>query len=234
MTSVAPLRILCLHGYMQNGQVLRRKTGVLRKKVKDIAELVFVTAPFDVPMPTDITEEERARLQRLYDSEGGELHPYAWWFAKGTPARYEGFEEAMRQIRSVLAEQGPFDGVLGFSQGAVFASLLASIYSRPDEPLRLDSRHPAFRFAILISGFPSRCPSHSYLYERPIQCPSLHMIGLGDTVVLPEGSEKLANTFENPTVYRHDGGHVIPTNAAGRNTLFEYIQQFHPQSNLHI
>jgi hypothetical protein len=67
-------------------------------------------------MPTDITEEERARLQRQYDSEGGELYPYAWWFLKDGE-RYEGEKVSFEYIGKVLDEQGPFDGLLGFSQG---------------------------------------------------------------------------------------------------------------------
>jgi hypothetical protein len=39
MTLVKPVKILCLHGYMQNAQILRRKTGALRKKLQNIAEL---------------------------------------------------------------------------------------------------------------------------------------------------------------------------------------------------
>lgn len=48
---LAPLRILCLHGFMQNAAILRRKTGALRKALRrggtDMsANLYFLDAPF--------------------------------------------------------------------------------------------------------------------------------------------------------------------------------------------
>ncbi|RKP27755.1 serine hydrolase FSH [Syncephalis pseudoplumigaleata] len=204
MSVSTPLRILCLHGYMQNGQVLRRKMGVLRKKLKTTAELVFVTAPHPVPMPANITDEERARLQKLYDSD--ELHPYAWWTASDDGTKYRGADEAFDKIKTTLAQEGPFDGIFGFSQGAVFASMLASVYGVPDHPLRCGSRHPAFRFAIMVSGFKARSPDYHALYAPAIQCPSFHVIGKEDTVVPATASETLAELFERPTIYRHDGG----------------------------
>ncbi|KAI9593604.1 serine hydrolase FSH [Syncephalis fuscata] len=215
MSTSAPLKILCLHGYMQNGQVLRRKMGAVRKKLKNVAELVFITS-----------SHPQARLQKLYNSEGGELHPYAWWFGSEDGLIYRGAEESLKQIRDVLAEQGPFDGIFGFSQGAVFASMLASIYSKPDHPLRYGSSHSAFQFSMLVSGFKARSPDYASLYETPIKCPSFHAIGAEDLVVPSAASEALAKLFDNPTVYRHDGAHVIPTNAAARLAFTEFIKPF--------
>lgn len=36
--SINKLRVLCLHGYTQNATMFRKKTGVMRKSVDDIAE----------------------------------------------------------------------------------------------------------------------------------------------------------------------------------------------------
>ena len=40
------MRILCLHGYAQNGQFFRSRTGGLRKAIKPAAEYVFLDAPY--------------------------------------------------------------------------------------------------------------------------------------------------------------------------------------------
>lgn len=42
---MAPLRVLCVHGYRQNGGSFREKTGALRKLLKKHAELVYLSAP---------------------------------------------------------------------------------------------------------------------------------------------------------------------------------------------
>ncbi len=44
-----PLRILCIHGYRQNGSSFREKTGALRKILKKQVELVYISAPQQVP-----------------------------------------------------------------------------------------------------------------------------------------------------------------------------------------
>ena len=36
-----------------------------------------------------------------------------------------GFDTSLQLIRKTLEEQGPFDGLMGFSQGAAFAAILA-------------------------------------------------------------------------------------------------------------
>ena len=48
--SMTPLRILCLHGYRQNGHMFREKTGSLRKLLKkQVAEFVYIDAPHVIP-----------------------------------------------------------------------------------------------------------------------------------------------------------------------------------------
>ncbi|XP_049785816.1 esterase GA18864 isoform X2 [Schistocerca cancellata] len=50
-------KILCIHGYRQNGDVFKQKTGALRKVLKKHAEFVFVTAPMRVP-PLETSEPQ--------------------------------------------------------------------------------------------------------------------------------------------------------------------------------
>lgn len=47
--AAVPLRILCIHGYRQNGNSFREKTGALRKLLKKQVELVYISAPHQVP-----------------------------------------------------------------------------------------------------------------------------------------------------------------------------------------
>lgn len=54
-----PLRILCLHGYRQNGTMFREKTGSLRKLLKKhVAEFVFIDAPHIIPAQDNTNEQD--------------------------------------------------------------------------------------------------------------------------------------------------------------------------------
>jgi hypothetical protein len=65
------LRILCLHGYLQNSEVFRTRIGSLRKALKSRAEFVFVDAPFPA---------EPANAQAVADSGGATgSQGLSWW-----------------------------------------------------------------------------------------------------------------------------------------------------------
>lgn len=41
-----PLRVLALHGYLQTGQILRERTGPLRRALKKRVEFIFLDGPY--------------------------------------------------------------------------------------------------------------------------------------------------------------------------------------------
>ncbi|CAO3568016.1 unnamed protein product [Mortierella alpina] len=149
------LRILCLHGYTQNALSFTKKTAAFRKSLKDIADLVYVTAPHIVPIPTLETPEERE--QDELDNLEPEAVPYGWWTSSPEKPQYKGFDESLKGLRDVLEKQGPFDGVMGFSQGASMASILQLLLERPHlSPVMATCKHAPFKFAIIVSGFEPR------------------------------------------------------------------------------
>ncbi len=64
------MRILCLHGYMQSGAIMRAKTGALRSALKGVAELVYVDAPNRV---TEVPQRIREMMQASQGA-GGSRH----------------------------------------------------------------------------------------------------------------------------------------------------------------
>ena len=62
------LRMLCLHGYTQSGEVFRDRTGSTRKALKSAVDFVFPDAPHKA---TNV----------LNDADGNPLPPtgLAWW-----------------------------------------------------------------------------------------------------------------------------------------------------------
>ena len=211
---MAKLRVLCLHGYRQNETIFRERSGAFRKLLKRHIDFIFISSHQVIPQPENLARTE-------VEQERG------WWFS--TPERtYNamdktdvslGYEDSLKLVREVFKTQGPFDGILGFSQGAAFASLLCSIQNKPDCPIR-------FKFAILIAGFKSLLSPHAHMYRDLIDVPSFHTIGETDAVISTQASEDLLTVFNNPTAYRHSGGHYVPASPQLRSVLLKFLAPF--------
>ncbi|KAI8145334.1 serine hydrolase FSH [Fennellomyces sp. T-0311] len=239
MSGTNKLKLLCLHGMIQNSTVFRKKTAVLRKKLEKVADLVYVTAPHLVLDLEYTTEVHRIAAAEPLAHEGSsineELKPFGWWQPMSnhpnTPdGYYQGFQESIESIKDVLIKQGPFDGVLGFSQGACLAAILSELLENRTlipELIPGDFAHPAFRFAIIAAGFkPQSQEATDALFQSKIKTPSMHLIGDADTVISPERMMALADAFADPVVFRHAGGHLVPTNAASKNEVFAFVSKF--------
>ncbi|XP_071157615.1 esterase OVCA2-like [Mytilus edulis] len=217
MSNEQPLKILCIHGYRQNGKVFRERTGAFRKIIKKHADLVFITAPNRVP-PLE-TDGGAADSTVDIDARG-------WWFSRSEDNYYnpldytdssKGFEDSLQCIIQTFEEQGPFDGILAFSQGAAFLSLLCSIQQKEtDSPIKFD-------FAIFVSGFKSRQKEHAKFYDITIEIPTLHVFGETDKVIAKEMSEDLLQCYKEPMVLQHTGGHFIPAASAQKKKYLEFL-----------
>ncbi|KAK3278159.1 hypothetical protein CYMTET_13886 [Cymbomonas tetramitiformis] len=230
--TVPKFRILCLHGYLQNEEAFRHRTGSLRKALKSKAEFIFVDAPVTaVPLAAD---DEQACGG---DSTVG-VGLRGWWVAGENNdealAKNEGAQGVSPRVRPSQSKQaigwdtsseflsqvsdtlGPFDGVLGFSQGASVAALLLA-----------QNRLPTVKFAILISGFlPVDAELRKFVtHPGAIRIPSLHVIGENDTLVPRDRTQELENIFECPCVFAHDGRHMVPSNAEFRNIVKRFVEQ---------
>jgi hypothetical protein len=183
----AATRVLALHGYHGSAQILRQQIALLSAALPADTELVLVDAPSL--------------------SQGD----YGWW--------HDGFRgwERTRDWVLDLAAREHFDGVLGFSQGAALAGLLAALqHSDTTTGLR-------FQFAVMVGGFTSHEPQHAALFERSITLPSLHVMGASDGIVAMHDSLRLADRFEDPVIIQHPGGHVIPSAASITSRIARFI-----------
>lgn len=116
----------------------------------------------------------------------------------------------------MLEGEGPFHGVVGFSQGATLAGMVASIFepgrTRPKELEGCE--HPPFDFAIAYAGFlppPETNEGEIYkLFEPKIATPILHFVGTLDYVVVEARTEAFIQRCEKAEVVRYPGGHFVP------------------------
>ncbi|KAG1469671.1 hypothetical protein G6F56_003122 [Rhizopus delemar] len=233
MTDTKKLRILCLHGMVQNATVFRKKTSVIRKKLDKMADLVYVTAPQMTVDPQYTSEAHREAAADENAPEEGK--PFAWWHPYKnddnnltSDGYYRGFKESIEYLKDVLQKQGPFDGIFGFSQGACLAGvMLVALENRKALPLLKDLDHPDFKFGMLAAGFkPSSQKATQGFWEHKISTPTLHMIGMEDTLIPPELQQTLVDQCVDPVVIRHAGGHVVPSNAPSRNETVAFVSKF--------
>lgn len=204
------LRILCLHGYRQNEELFREKTGSLRKQFKKYADLVYISAPL-VP---NVESEERGDVR-------------AWWFSRENDhfssndvcSTATGFEKSVSLVYDYVHRNGPFDGILGFSQGASMAHLLLAMEQNNEIKL-------GFRFAILFSGFLSLSSVHAHYRCITLEIPTLHIYGTGDQVVAHDKSEKLKSMFSDSQVIAHGGGHFVPPLSKYKEVFSAFLEKF--------
>jgi pimeloyl-ACP methyl ester carboxylesterase len=105
---MSDLRILCLHGYHGNAEIMRRQMAALASSISDV-EFVYVDAPSLA------------------------VGDFGWWHS---PAN--GWDRTREWALDIFTTQPRFDGVFGFSQGAAFTGLLAGMQQEPGSTIRFD------------------------------------------------------------------------------------------------
>ncbi|KAJ2059859.1 hypothetical protein GGI17_004132 [Coemansia sp. S146] len=148
------LRVLCLHGYTQTAQKFRDRTGPFRRSLKNELDLYYITAPH---LATEFNEG------------------HAWWnhVPHDKDRIWTEVKVSLDLISRVVAEEGPFDGILGFSQGAGMAAIAMAML--PEIKLK---------FAILVAGFmPDMRQFVESLANGRISVPTLVVVGEKDEIV---------------------------------------------------
>jgi len=227
--------VLVLHGYSQNATIFSKRLGALRKQCGKSVDFVFVDGP-KVLQPVDLVgatpgpgaTSTATTLDALGASEAIEpnTESRAWWTWNNTKSNALGLPESLALLRDVLKTR-TFDGVLGFSQGAALAALLAALLERPHAypPFLIDGQppHPPFKFCVAVSGFRLSEPIADAIYGTSFSTPTLHIIGRNDIIVVEERSQSLIKISANARVEEHDGGHFVPSKGNWRKFLAAYL-----------
>jgi hypothetical protein len=130
--------------------------------------------------------------------------PYFSWHP--IPNTTANIQQGMEDIKEYIAENGPFDGAMGFSQGGgmLFGLMLEHQILHPFEPA-------LFQVAIFICGSISMAHQQLVAKGLRIKVPTAHILG-GRTDPMYEESVKLRDACDKDmrTEYEHDEGHCIP------------------------
>ncbi|KAL1519792.1 hypothetical protein AB1Y20_023299 [Prymnesium parvum] len=169
-------RVLCLHGFRSNADMLSVQ---LRPYITNHGEFEFVFAN----APRSSTGEPEVGIPP-------QVETFEWWGTGNVPYKdawktgFDGFDEAL----AALNASGPYDGVIGFSQGGGVASLVSSRWyigfspveppTTPSSPLGQDIR-PSLLFYD---------PNEEYVSQ----------------------AQSVKSRFKHAEVQTHTFGHVVP------------------------
>lgn len=165
--STSSLPLLALHGWRTNGKILTTQTAALRYHCG--INIIAPNAPFAAQGPPD------PGISMVYPNHDY----YQWWIRRDdlnqADPPYEGVEESLNYLVDIIKNQGPFKGIIGFSQGTAMVTLLMSRLQYLSEN-NLISKSLIPKFTILICGIPPPLPLHLESSNWPI-----HSLGLTST-----------------------------------------------------
>lgn len=207
------LRILCLHGYNGSASTLKYQIRGLASAMAPYADLVFIDAP-------SLFEGDFGWWHAVQDNRSGESDHAIGFGDK----YYKGFARTLDAIVKTFQDQGPFDGVFGFSQGSALTGILAGL--RAPDGIATKDKPLIFDFAMMVGGFPSADKKLARLYQNleSYDLPTLHIIGRSDSIVAPKLSRDLAARFPAALILEHSGGHVIADSDAVKAEVVKFLQ----------
>jgi hypothetical protein len=191
-------------------QIFRAQLGKLATRLdqEQNVELVFV----------DGTIETECHEQMIGMFQG----PYYSWFptpSENMVVNYESAKPSLDFVQEIIEEDGPFDGIMGFSEGAGLALALLLRHSI-DHPL--DPSYAIFKFAIFFSCVGSN--DVRVQWDSKLNIPSLHILDKMDSL-LATGTSTAACEPGSSRVIFHNRGHFIPRDSATINEMIVAIQE---------
>lgn len=193
---MAKMRFLCLHGYQQTAAMMQAETPflqqLLEQTINDQVELVYATGPHP-STPTAAGEPT-----------------FAWWDIQCP-------EYTFSFLSTLLDNEGPFDGLIGFSQGATVSCLIAALLERPTSlrPVEFTAcSHGPVKVVVSYSGYHEDDERLQKYYTPNIKTPIIHFISSTDPVISEDRCLRLVKKCEDSEdrviMYKGSGFHRIP------------------------
>jgi len=178
-------KILCLHGGRGNADSMK---FLVRDIENALPEYEFVYA-------NGAHDSGKGGYLWIKDPPGG----------KGEPTTDPGWaDESIQVLNTIVEEQGPFYGILGYSQGAAFVPVYLS---------RVNDG--TFQIAITFCGYltTTHVGLLGVVEERSPYGEIPHLVWMGerDGVILNSMTREMADEFTDPEIIvSESGGHIVP------------------------
>lgn len=220
MTVTNP-RLLFLHGFLQNAKVFSEKSSGIRKLLKKSnIECDYVDGPVVLDRKDLPFEMDDEKWQACVDTQVNKA-----WFYHSEISSELNLDDTIQYVADYIKTNGPYDGIVGFSQGAAVAAIVTN---RIQE---LVPTHPEFKLSLLISAYSFTEPDPAHegqlriakkfqadFTPRPDSNTEMLLIyGAADQAVPAVRAQYLANLYkkalqhpEQVNEYEHPGGHMVP------------------------
>jgi predicted esterase len=185
-------QILCLHGYGSTSSILKQIMSKHIEKLEPHYELLFIEG---------IHKARDGKCWFYYDPKFG--NNLDWKIV--TKEQILGLEESINYINDIIKNLTNFHAIIGFSQGAAFANIIAHQFEVPR--------------VIFCSGFLVQHPQSA----SQISTNSLHIYGEEDSLITPDLSEQLSEIYTNKQILTHEKGHIFPSNGVSRKVILQFL-----------
>ncbi|CAJ2509290.1 Uu.00g143160.m01.CDS01 [Anthostomella pinea] len=207
------MKFLCLHGYQQSAEIMQSETlflkAIFEQALGEEVDFFYPSAPFP-SVPTASNEPT-----------------YAWWPTDPTTTEIETFS----YLSNILDKEGPFVGIVGFSQGGSVGPLVAAFLERPRfaRPSNFTTSHRPLQLVVSYSGYHEDDARLQKYYAQKIKTPIFHFISSTDPVMAEERCFRLVRRCEDPDdrviVYRGSGFHRVPATKMTAQALSRFLRE---------
>ena len=234
-SNIYMVHLLVCHGYASNGKTF------ISAKAKQLVQYLTAEMPqLQLTSPDGPQSLEGGRGQRRawwrfapeFPMQNRELLP-DWWAQE--EVEFVGASETIDGLRKQW-DEGDYDGILGFSQGAAAAAVLCAALEASSSNSGGSSSGSSCsaqrlpRFVILSHGFRSPLPSNAelgwwrHLKPRSLLTPALSIAGECDSHPGPAQSEALGALFAHGSVHMVPGGaHAVPREQSDLRRIADFI-----------
>lgn len=243
------MKILCLHGHTQTGPILSRKTFRLQQHIKRAfpkTTFYFPTGSIACKVSDRLDYVEgiqKERPETFKDPDEIETHS---WFRLHEDDPPRGLLESIDRVAEIIRTEGPFDGMICFSQGSVVGAMSASLLEGPRRRQRFEEYsaqnpnavrypdayknldHPPLKFVITYGAYMGVDPVFSAFYSDPIiTTPFMDFMGEFDPVIPSEMAAAVDRAQIGGSRRRkmiHPGAHAIPCGSEYHEAAVDFIR----------
>lgn len=221
-------RILCLHGKAQTAESFSKKIGGARRKLERAFDLTFLDGPIDLE---EVSQSTTAAPSASAESDAATpmFNTGRAWFLrepledKPEQYRYLKLAEAMEYVSSYAFIHGPFDGMIGFSQGGTVVTALATSGAIPVRAV-LTAGAPHIEEVFESASEWVATSGGLQDTEAGLAIPKLHLAGETDAIIAVNSTDALCRRGGNGELVVHDKGHLFPTKAAYVDKMVEFLK----------
>jgi len=215
LSAMTKPRILALHGKTQTAESFSKKIGGARRKLAREFDLTFLDGPIDleevaVPPPGTGASGKAWFLREPLEGKPGEF-------------RYLQLAEAMKYVTDYASMNGPFDGLMGFSQGGTLAAALAASGAIPVRAV-ITAGAPHIEEAFVAASEWTATSGDAKERNVGLTIPKLHLAGETDAIISVESTDELCRRAGSGEKIIHEKGHLFPTKAVYVDQMVEFLK----------